>query len=243
MEDRIKKFLEQYSEEIGENGDSPEAISNAVLQMIEDLGNREATELEKYGVVAKVEKEISRQSRRGSTHMATDGKSIVMSNNEALKTPNTGGNHQREVAILVSELGEITNVGLSYTKWENSTWNRTDIRTIPPFKEIFAVAIEKAKRVIKVEEANFVMKMVYRIRDSIGNKNTKMLDDGKMTVPEIQGVLNSLKAQKKQDDNEKRKQFQKAQAEKSAEFRNSIKAEPPQERIEKTDTKPDPHEL
>jgi hypothetical protein len=95
-------------------------------------------------------------------------------------------NHIRQLAIIISELGEITELGLSYE-------NEINIARCAPFNEITDVASKQLKSVVKEESTNVIRRWIYRIRNFIKSKSAQMIDDGKMTEYEIQEVFGKFK--------------------------------------------------
>ena len=142
MEEILKNSLEKQKDYIEKNGDTIEAIYEALFRVIGDLTNEDAVELKKYSAIVKQGKALNKL--RGDTNILTDGKRIAI-----LKQEYTKGKSfcARDLGIIVSEVGEITNLGLEYSGYNQSS----ELPNRPPFNEIKDNATSRAKKIYDEE--------------------------------------------------------------------------------------------
>lgn len=213
MEEILKNSLEKQKDYIEKNGDTIEAIYEALFRVIGDLTNEDAVALNKYRAIAKQGKALNKLG--GDTNILTDGKRIAI-----LKLEFTKGNFwARDLGIIVSEVGEITDLGLEYSGYNQSS----ELPNRPPFNEIKDNATSRAKKIYDEEKANIIKKIVIRIRDFIKNRNTTMIDDGEMTEYDIKEVFANLRTQSAQLEWKRKNEVEQKRLERIEEFKESIR--------------------
>ena len=213
MEEILKNSLEKQKDYIEKNGDTIEAIYEALFRVIGDLTNEDAVALKKYRAIAKKGKALNKLG--GDTNILTDGKRIAI-----LKLEFTKGNfYARDLGIIVSEVGEITDLGLEYSGYNQSS----ELPNRPPFNEIKDNATSRAKKIYDEEKANIIKKIVIRIRDFIKNRNTTMIDDGEMTEYDIKEVFANLRTQSAQLEWKRKNEVEQKRLERIEEFKESIR--------------------
>lgn len=213
MEEILKNSLEKQKDYIEKNGDTIEAIYEALFRVIGDLTNEDAVALKKYRAIAKQGKALNKLG--GDTNILTDGKRIAI-----LKLEYTKGNFcARDLGIIVSEVGEITDLGLEYSGYNQSS----ELPNRPPFNEIKDNATSRAKKIYDEEKANIIKKIVIRIRDFIKNRNTTMIDDGEMTEYDIKEVFANLRTQSAQLEWKRKNEVEQKRLERIEEFKESIR--------------------
>ena len=189
MEEILKSSLEEQKDYIEKNGDTIEAIYEALFRVIGDLTNEDAVALKKYSAIVKQGKTLNKL--RGDTNILTDGKRIAIFKQEFTEGKSCCA---RDLGIIVSEVGEITDLGLEYSGYNQSS----KLPNKPPFNEIKDNATSRAKKIYDEEKANIIKKIVIRIRDFIKNRNTTLIDDGEMTEYDIKEVFANLRTQSAQ---------------------------------------------
>lgn len=213
MEEILKNSLEKQKDYIEKHGDTIEAIYEALFRVIGDLTNEDAVALKKYRAIAKQRKVLNKLG--GDTNILTDGKRIAI-----LKLEFTEGYFwARDLGIIVSEVGEITDLGLEYSGYNQSS----ELPNRPPFNEIKDNATSRAKKIYDEEKANIIKKIVIRIRDFIKNRNTTMIDDGEMTEYDIKEVFANLRTQSAQLEWKRKNEVEQKRLERIEEFKESIR--------------------
>lgn len=213
MEEILKNSLEKQKDYIEKNGDTIEAIYEALFRVIGDLTNEDAVALKKYRAIAKQGKALNKLG--GDTNILTDGKRIAILKQEFTK----GYFCARDLGIIVSEVGEITDLGLEYNGYNQSS----ELPNRPPFNEIKDNATSRAKKIYDEEKANIIKKIVIRIRDFIKNRNTTMIDDGEMTEYDIKEVFANLRTQSAQLEWKRKNEVEQKRLERIEEFKESIR--------------------
>lgn len=214
MEEILKNSLEKQKDYIEKNGDTIEAIYEALFRVIGDLTNEDAVELKKYSAIVKQGKALNKL--RGDTNILTDGKRIAILKKEFTKGKSFCA---RDLGIIVSEVGEITDLGLEYSGYNQSS----ELPNRPPFNEIKDNATSRAKKIYDEEKANIIKKIVIRIRDFIKNRNTTMIDDGEMTEYDIKEVFANLRTQSAQLEWKRKNEVEQKRLERIEEFKESIR--------------------
>lgn len=192
MEELLKKRIDGQADVLKEHKDNVEGVYESIFEMIDNLGNEDIVELKKRGSIAKNGRKINLINHKGTTIIATDGKRIFMLSSDYPPEEKENINNVRDIAIIINELGEVTDCEIAYRD------EGINIAKRPPFSEVTYVASQQAKSVIKEENANVVEKLIYHIRNFIKSKSTKRIDDGKMTEKDIQAVFAELKRQNAQ---------------------------------------------
>ena len=213
MEEILKNSLEKQKDYIEKHGDTIEAIYEALFRVIGDLTNEDAVALKKYRAIAKQGKALNKVG--GDTNILTDGKRIAILKLEFTK----GDCWARDLGIIVSEVGEITDLGLEYSGYNQSS----ELPNRPPFNEIKDNATSRAKKIYDEEKANIIKKIVIRIRDFIKNRNTTMIDDGEMTEYDIKEVFANLRTQSAQLEWKRKNEVEQKRLERIEEFKESIR--------------------
>lgn len=213
MEEILKNSLEKQKDYIEKNGDTIEAIYEALFRVIGDLTNEDAVALKKYRAIAKQGKALNKLG--GDTNILTDGKRIAILKQEFIKWNFCA----RDLGIIVSEVGEITDLGLEYSGYNQSS----ELPNRPPFNEIKDNATSRAKKIYDEEKANIIKKIVIRIRDFIKNRNTTMIDDGEMTEYDIKEVFANLRTQSAQLEWKRKNEVEQKRLERIEEFKESIR--------------------
>lgn len=224
MENFSKEKIEGQAEVITKHNDTVEAVYEAVFRIIDDIGRRDAVELNKRGSIAKKGKAINLDTHRGSTIIATDGKKIVMFDSEVPPKEKNNSNNIRSLAIMINELGEITDFELTYE-------NEINLAKCPPFDKVTDVASKKAKRVIEEEKANAIMRFIHGMR-----KPTTIIDEGEMTEYDIQCAFMKLKNEANKLKWKRKNASEQKKAEKLEEFKDGLRIRMGQEeKIKKED--------
>ena len=213
MEEILKNSLEKQKDYIEKHGDTIEAIYEALFRVIGDLTNEDAVALKKYRAIEKQGKVLNKLG--GDTNILTDGKRIAILKLEFTK----GYFWARDLGIIVSEVGEITDLGLEYSGYNQSS----ELPNRPPFNEIKDNATSRAKKIYDEEKANIIKKIVIRIRDFIKNRNTTMIDDGEMTEYDIKEVFANLRTQSAQLEWKRKNEVEQKRLERIEKFKESIR--------------------
>ena len=217
MEELLKEKIEGQSDILEQHKDSVEAVYEAIFKMIEDLGKEDITELKKRGAIAKNGKEINLISHSGSTIIATDGKRTFMMNSERPPEEKENVNNVRDIGIMIDELGKITDLEVAYRGEGIYIAKRL------PFSEVAEVATKQAKSIIKEENANIIMKLLYNIKNFSRSKSTKMFNDGKMTENEFLEAFTNLKYSSAQLKRKREKAIKQEKNRKIEEFKEYIR--------------------